>query len=123
MGAKNKRLEASWKDPDDAEAWSDAMFARAEVSEGDRVIRPATGTVTKRGRPRLAEPKQQISVRLDPGVIAELKRVDEKWQVVMQKVLGNWAKRQQTSRGRAQLALDGDVLRRSKLPARKTTSR
>ena len=41
-------------DPDDAPPWSEAVFARAEIAIGDVVLRPATGTLTKRGPPKLA---------------------------------------------------------------------
>ena len=43
-----------WVDPDDAPEWTEEMVARAEISEGDRIIR--------RGRPPLAAdlPQQKL---------------------------------------------------------------
>ena len=120
MAPKNKKPDPSWVDPDDAKPWTDDMFARAEIAIGDRVVREAAGTVTKRGRPKLAETKQQISIRLDPAVIAELKRVDPKWQVVMQEVLADWARRQQASRSKGKLAAATGL--RKTATARKTAT-
>lgn len=37
---------STWADPDDAPAWPPEIFAQAELAEGGKVIRPATGTVT-----------------------------------------------------------------------------
>lgn len=37
----------SWADPDDAPEWSEDVFDRAEIRDGDTVIRPAKGTLTK----------------------------------------------------------------------------
>ncbi len=38
--------ESAWTDPDDAPAWTDAMFARAAIMDGDRVLRPGLGRVS-----------------------------------------------------------------------------
>ena len=38
-----------WVDPDDAPEWTDEMFDHAELSVGGKVIRPATGVLTKDG--------------------------------------------------------------------------
>lgn len=46
MTKKPMPFESTWTDPDDAPAWTPEMFARAELAEGGKVIRPATGTVT-----------------------------------------------------------------------------
>lgn len=34
-------------EPDDAPEWTDEMFERAQFSIGDKVIRPAKGTITR----------------------------------------------------------------------------
>jgi uncharacterized protein (DUF4415 family) len=98
MPTKKHSPEPSWADPDDAPAWSEAMFDRAELRHGDTILREAAGTVTKRGRPRLDAPKRQVSVRLDPSIIDELKRANPQWQVAMMEVLGNWAKHRRAKR-------------------------
>jgi uncharacterized protein (DUF4415 family) len=56
------------------------MFARAEIRDGDVVIRPAAGTVTKRGRPKLARPKRQVTLRLDADVIDHFRLMGRGWQ-------------------------------------------
>jgi uncharacterized protein (DUF4415 family) len=68
------------RDSDDAPEWSADVFARAEVRRGDEVLRPSTGTLTKRGRPKLENPKQQITLRLDRDVVERLRRTGPGWQ-------------------------------------------
>ncbi|MBB4201072.1 uncharacterized protein (DUF4415 family) [Rhodoblastus sphagnicola] len=70
------------------------MFARAELAEGGKVIRPATGAVRGRGRPRAESPKQQVSVRLDQDVLAGLKNTGPGWQNRMNQALREWLARQ-----------------------------
>ncbi len=63
-------IESSWVDDDDLPEWTDDQFDRAEFRIGDKLIRPANGTLTKAGRPPLGmNPKQQVTLRLDPDVI------------------------------------------------------
>jgi uncharacterized protein (DUF4415 family) len=62
------------KNPDDAPELTEAMLAQAEVFEGDTFVRRG------RGRPRSAAPKEQISVRLDPDVLAALRAAGPGWQ-------------------------------------------
>lgn len=92
MPKKLKKSSPNWVDPDDAPSWTKAMLERAEVSVAGKVIRPAKGTLTKRGRPKIETPKVQVSVRLDPKVLAELKRHGDKWQVTLNDILIKWAK-------------------------------
>ena len=65
---------------DDAPPWSDEVFARAELRDGDKVIRAATGTLTKRGRPRAENPKRQVTLRLDPEVVDHFRASGRGWQ-------------------------------------------
>ena len=69
-----------WVDPDDAPEWTDEMFERAAIYKGGKVVRPATGTVTKRGRPKLANPKRQVTLRLDSDVLEGLRETGPGWQ-------------------------------------------
>ncbi|MDO8321326.1 MAG: helix-turn-helix transcriptional regulator [Phenylobacterium sp.] len=41
-----------WTDPDDAPELTDDVFTRAALKDGDRLLRPAQGTLTRRGRPK-----------------------------------------------------------------------
>lgn len=74
-------------DPDDAPEWSDEVFQRAEVRDGDRVVRPASGTLTKRGRPKLESPKRQITLRLDGDLIDRLRETGPGWQRRINEIL------------------------------------
>jgi uncharacterized protein (DUF4415 family) len=65
---------------DDAPEWSQEVFERAEIRRGDEVLRPAGGTLTRRGRPKLANPKQQVTLRLDSDVIAWFRDTGPGWQ-------------------------------------------
>lgn len=59
-------------------------LARAELAAGGKVIREAKGMLTRpRGRPRVASPKQQVSVRIDADLLAALKATGPRWQAKM----------------------------------------
>ncbi len=62
-----------WVDPDDAPEWTDDMVARAEIREGDRIIR--------RGRPPLgAKAKGVTTIRLDADVLESYRALGAGWQ-------------------------------------------
>lgn len=87
MNTKPKKSEAAFVDPDDAPEWTDDQLDRAELAEGGKVIRSAQGTLTRRGRPKLAHPKVQISIRFDADVVEAFKKKGPKWQAEMNKAL------------------------------------
>jgi uncharacterized protein (DUF4415 family) len=62
----------SWIDPDDAPKLTRDWFERAELRDGDRVVR--------RGRPRSEAAKQAVSLRLDPDVVAWFRGTGAGWQ-------------------------------------------
>lgn len=74
MATKKQAGSADWTDPDDAPELTAALFAGAEVFEGDSYVRRG------RGRPKLPAAKEQISVRLDPDVLAKLREAGPGWQ-------------------------------------------
>lgn len=78
---KNPGSTPNWTDPDDAPPLDRAWFARAELAEGERVIRPAGG------RPRLAAPKQAVNLRLDAEVVARFRADGPGWQSRMNAAL------------------------------------
>jgi uncharacterized protein (DUF4415 family) len=91
----NKNDEATRRlllEEDDAPPWTPEMFARAEIRHGDEVIRPATGTVRKRGRPRSETPKRQVTLRLDADLVDHFRLEGRGWQgrinEVLRKVVG-----------------------------------
>jgi len=80
MPESSADTESNWVDPDDAPEWTDDQFARAEIRIGDRVIRPANGTLTRPGRPKSESPKKQVTLRLDQDVIEKLRESGPGWQ-------------------------------------------
>lgn len=69
-----------WIDPDEADEWCDDVLARAELRNGDRILRPASGTLTRRGRPPLDNPKRQVTLRLDGDLLDRLRATGPGWQ-------------------------------------------
>jgi uncharacterized protein (DUF4415 family) len=57
---------------DEAPEWTAEDFARAEIREGDKIIR--------RGRPPLPSPKQAVKLRLDADVLAAYRKTGTGWQ-------------------------------------------
>lgn len=80
MNVNAGKSNAPWSDPDDAPAWSDEVLARAELRDGDVVLRPASGTLTRRGRPKLDNPKQQVTLRLDGEIVERFRAAGPGWQ-------------------------------------------
>lgn len=88
---------SDWIDPDDAPELTAELAAVAEIAIGGKVIRPATGYLgpdgVKLGRPPLrAVAKQQVTLRLDPDVIARFREDGPGWQgrinAALRKALG-----------------------------------
>ena len=67
-------------DDDDIPEWTDDQIVRAEFAIGDKIIREATGTLTKRGRPKAIDPKLQVTLRLDSAVIEGFRALGPRWQ-------------------------------------------
>ena len=99
MSAKRKFMKPSWIDPDDAPKLTEKVAARAQISIGGKVVREATGTLTKAGRPPIGDaPKQQVTLRLPRDVIAYFKAGGPGWQTRVGEVLATYtAKSQQKS--------------------------
>lgn len=70
----------------------DAFFANARVRKGGMILREATGTITRRGRPALAagEKKEAVSIRLSPQVLAFFRGRGEGWQTMINDVLSRY---------------------------------
>jgi uncharacterized protein (DUF4415 family) len=80
MIEKKLGMKRPWTDPDDAPELDEHFFAHAEIRDGKKVIRPATGTLTKRGRPKSHDPKQQVTLRLDRMVLERFRATGPGWQ-------------------------------------------
>ncbi|MEH6791558.1 BrnA antitoxin family protein [Parasphingorhabdus sp.] len=80
MNESNEKSKKPWVDPDDAPEWTDDQFERAAIWHGSKLIRPADGTLTKPGRPKLKNPKQQVTLRLDQAVVERFRATGAGWQ-------------------------------------------
>ena len=87
MSGKNENSSTDWVDPDDSPEWTDEMFDRAAIYHGETLIRPATGTLTKPGRPKLANPKRQVTLRLDGDLLDRLREGGPGWQSRINEIL------------------------------------
>ena len=72
MTAKKPSTPATWTDPDDAPALTEAFFKTADRYDG--------ATLKPRGRPRAATPKEAVKLRLDADVLAALRASGDGWQ-------------------------------------------
>ncbi len=89
---KRRSTKTAWVGPDDAPELTDEFFDRAEIAIGGGVIRPANGTLTKRGRPKLAAPKKSVHLRLSPDVLAWFRKTGPGWQTRIDETLRKAAK-------------------------------
>jgi uncharacterized protein (DUF4415 family) len=88
MSARERHTKKPWIDPDDAPELTAELAKRAQISVGGKVVREATGTVTKRGRPPVGdEAKQQVTLRLAPKVVRYFKQGGEGWQTRLNETL------------------------------------
>ena len=76
MPMRKRTTKSKWIDPDDAPPLDRAWFERAELRDGDRLIRPAR-TI---GRPKKDAPKEAVNIRLDPDVLAHFRAAGRGWQ-------------------------------------------
>jgi len=81
MTANTKHDSEPWIDPDDDDVeWTEEMFRMAAIYKGDQLIRPASGTLKSIGRPASANPKKQVTLRLDPDVVEKFRATGKGWQ-------------------------------------------
>lgn len=90
MIENNANLPIDWGD--DLPEWTDDQFDRARFSIAGKIIRKANGTLTRPGRPRVENPKKQVTLRLDPDVLDKFRATGKGWQsrinAELRKVLG-----------------------------------
>lgn len=84
MPTKKRITMSKWIDPDDAPHLDRDWFERAEIWEGGKLVRP--------GRPKAAAPKEAISLRLDPDVLAFFRATGPGWQTRINDALRKVAK-------------------------------
>jgi uncharacterized protein (DUF4415 family) len=76
MPTKKPAGASRWNDPDEAPPLDRDWFERAEIREGERLIRPARAV----GRPKKAVRKEAVNLRLDPDVLAHFRATGPGWQ-------------------------------------------
>jgi len=90
MSAKKRKSRTDWSKVDahvitaeeyqEMPEWTGDQWDRAEFAIGGKVIRPASGTLTKPGRPRSAAPKKSVHLRLSPEVLEHFRSTGKGWQ-------------------------------------------
>ena len=102
MTAKKRKSRTDWakfdahvitaEEYEEIPEWTDDQFDRAEIAIGGKVIRPANGTLTKPGRPKKANAKVSVHLRLSPEVIAHFRARGPGWQTRIDEALRKAAK-------------------------------
>jgi uncharacterized protein (DUF4415 family) len=80
MTKKSKTENEPWIDPDDAPLWTEQHFRDAAYYQDGKLVKPATGTVARAGRPKSDNPKQQVTLRLDASVVEGFRATGPGWQ-------------------------------------------
>ena len=75
MSAKRKSSDPIAHDPETPPEITDAWISEADLYHGEKLVR--------RGRPKLESPRQLLSLRLPPQVIARWKSTGPGWQTRM----------------------------------------
>jgi uncharacterized protein (DUF4415 family) len=73
MTGKKRASKSTWVDPDDAPQLTDDWFAKADLYQGEKLVR-------RGGRPKKSAPKEAVNIRLDPDVLAYFRRTGRGWQ-------------------------------------------
>ncbi|WP_386689868.1 BrnA antitoxin family protein [Lonepinella sp. MS14437] len=77
----SEKLENINNTLDEAPELDDAYFVQADLYQGDKLIR--------RGRPRSAQTKVAVSIRLDKEIVDHLKNSGSGWQTRVNRILRN----------------------------------
>ncbi len=72
MPTKKRTTKSKWTDSGDAPRLAREWFERAQIWDGNRLVRP--------GRPRKTAPNQPVSLRLDPDVLKHFQASGPGWQ-------------------------------------------
>ena len=90
MNAKQKNSSPTLPDPELPEI-TDAWIASADLYHGEKPVRS--------GRPKVANPRQLLSLRLPPRVIARWKASGPGWQTRMAEALEKSAPKERRAAG------------------------
>ncbi len=94
MKEKSNDTQAKWVDPDDAPELAEEDFAGGTWRIGDNALsrQEAQAAIARTGRPRLAEPKKAVNIRLAPDILAAFKATGKGWQTRINNALHDWLK-------------------------------
>lgn len=81
MNANSNDLNSIY---DDLPELGDDFFQRAELKDGEKVIRA--------GRPKAETTKQPVTIRLDSPIVDYFKSTGKGWQTRMNDALNQWMK-------------------------------
>lgn len=81
MNVNKQNLNTTY---DDIPELDDDFFQRAELKDGDTLIRA--------GRPKLDHPKEKVTIRFDAEVVNYFKSTGKGWQTRMNDALNQWMK-------------------------------
>jgi len=84
----NKKPKPEMADTENPE-WTDAMFREAVTLENSDLPVDFKRTA-RRGRPKAKAPKQAISIRLSPDVVAAFRSMGRGWQGRIDEALKDW---------------------------------
>ncbi len=73
MTGKKRASKVTWTDPDEAPELTDDWFAKADLYQGEKLVR-------RGGRPKTAAPKEAVNIRLDPDVLAHFRGTGPGWR-------------------------------------------
>ena len=79
MQTKKPSTESEWVDPEDAPRLTREWFERADFYHGDKIVR--------RGRPKSANPKEAVNLRLDVDVLEFFRNTGPGWQTRINEAL------------------------------------
>lgn len=114
MTEKERNTKLALSEEDEPIEWTDEMFDRARFSIGGVVIREATGTLTKRGRPTVGDaPKQQVTLRLPRHVLDHFRAGGAGWQTRIGEAL------ERHVGGTSRVAEEGEPYRTAEAPPRR----
>jgi len=72
---------SDWQDPDDAPLITRKIAERGKWRLDGKIVKPATGTFCRAGRPPLGDQaKQQVTLRLDADVLGRFRAEGLGWQ-------------------------------------------
>lgn len=84
MPTRKRAGASTWVDPDDAPPLTEEFFARAEIREGEKLVRRG------RGRPRSPAAKRQVTIRLEPELLDRLRATGPGWQTRLNEAVREW---------------------------------